>query len=208
MPSIGNRVSRWTPAIFACALASFVAAQGLIAGGLGWPVAAEAAPATLVDVHLLTVGWLTLLMFGALFQFVPVVTSRNLLTQHLSLAALVLMGLGLACMIGGFLLLGSGTATRCLPVGGGFVATGALAGIVNLIVPLISKRPLPLSAQFVLAGLVFLLLTIGPRDHLRTGADSTEPRPGARPGRGERRRIPCPRRDRRLVHPDRDRRLL
>ena len=160
MPSIGNRVSRWTPAILACALVNFIAAQALVAAGFGWPVAAEAAPVTLIDVHLLTVGWLTLLMFGALFQFVPVITSRNLLTQHLSLAALVLLELGLACMVGGFLLLGSGMAAVLLPVGGGLVASGALAGIVNLLVPLTGKRPLPLSARFVLAGLVFLLLTI------------------------------------------------
>jgi hypothetical protein len=160
VPSIGNRVSRWTPIIFACALANFIAAQALVVVGLGWPMASDASPVTLVDVHLVTVGWLTLLMFGALFQFVPVITARNLPTQHLSLGVLVLVELGLACMIGGFVLLGSRAAAFLLPIGGSLVLIGALGGGGNLLVPLVSKRPLPLSARFVLAGLLFLLLTI------------------------------------------------
>lgn len=160
MPSIGNRVSRWTPIIFACALANFIAAQALVVAGLGWPAASEGSLVTLVDVHLVTVGWLTLLMFGALFQFVPVITARNLPTQHLSLAVLVLVELGLAGMVAGFLLIGSGMAGFLLPVGGSLVLIGALAAGGNLLVPLASKRPLPLSARFVLAGLVFLILTV------------------------------------------------
>ena len=159
MRAVSDRLSRWTPAIFACALANFVLAQLLVAIGASWPMAAAAAPATLADVHLFTVGWLTLLMFGALFQFVPVISARKLLSQHLSLATLLLVELGLAAMVAGFLLLGNGATALLLPVGGGFTIAGALVGSINLAVPLAGKRPLPLSARFVLAGLAFLLLT-------------------------------------------------
>ena len=65
-------------------------------------------------VHLLTIGWLTLLMFGALFQFVPVITSRKLSSQTLPLVTLIGVEGGLALMVGGFCALGrSAWAGRC-----------------------------------------------------------------------------------------------
>ncbi|MGH7042617.1 MAG: hypothetical protein ACREFY_10860, partial [Acetobacteraceae bacterium] len=47
-----------------------------------------------------------------------------------------------------------------LPIGGGLVIVALLVGGATLLVPLAAKRPVPLSARFVLAGLGFLLLTI------------------------------------------------
>lgn len=155
-----DRLSRWTPAMFACALGSFVLAQLLVVAGVSWPAASQFAPATLVAVHLFTIGWISLLMLGALFQFVPVITARKLVSQRLSLAVLVLMVLGLAGMVAGFLLMGSGALAWLLPAGGTLVLAGLLTAAVNLAGPLARKRPLPLSGRFVTAGLLFFLLTV------------------------------------------------
>ncbi len=84
-----DRVSRWTPAIFASALVNLMLGLLLVISGLAWPAAPHAAPLSLAAVHLVTIGWLTLLMFGALFQFVPVITGRNLPSQRLPLVTLV-----------------------------------------------------------------------------------------------------------------------
>ena len=159
IPAGNDRVSRWTPAIFAIALGNFVLAELLIVAGTSWPTLPQAAGATLALVHLLTIGWITLLMFGALFQFVPVLTGRKLWSQCLALATLVLVEPGLAGMVGGFLLLGT-NARFLLPAGGSAVILGLLAGILGLALPLAQKRPLPLSARFVIAGLTMLLLTV------------------------------------------------
>lgn len=160
IPSTGDRVSRWTPAIFVCAFINFVAAQVLIVAGISWPAAPETSGATLATVHLLTIGWITLLMFGALFQFVPVLTSRKLWSQTLSAATLLLIELGLAGMVAGFFQLGTSLGLL-LPAGGSLVIAGILAGGINLGVPLARKHPLPLGARFIIAGLVLLLLTVG-----------------------------------------------
>src|SRR5579872_4896710 len=120
IPSTGDRVSRWTPLIFACALANFILAQLLIIGGVSWPAASNASGSNLAAVHLLTIGWLTLLMFGALFQFVPVLTSHRLRSHNLALGSLLLIELGLAGMVCGFLLLGT-QWELLLPAGGGTV---------------------------------------------------------------------------------------
>ncbi|MDA8251707.1 MAG: hypothetical protein M0Z28_21405, partial [Rhodospirillales bacterium] len=161
MNAASDRLSRWTPAIFACALVNLGLALLLAIGGIAWPAVSAAAPATLAMVHLVTVGWLSLLMFGALFQFVPVITARKLPNQTLPLITLVGVELGLACMVVGFLSLGrSDAAGLLLPVGGGLVIVALLAGSITLLVAALAKRPMPLSVRLVLAGLAFLVLTL------------------------------------------------
>lgn len=156
-----DRLSRWTPLIFAVALANLLIAELLFLSGVAWPTASLFAGPSLVMVHLTTIGWLTLLMFGALFQFVPVITQQHLLHQDLSLAALVLIELGLLAMIAGFLLLGSGSAAAAvLPVGGAVVLSGAITGVINLVVPITRKHPLPISGWFIVAGFCFLGVTV------------------------------------------------
>ncbi|MGH7106903.1 MAG: hypothetical protein ACREFT_10375 [Acetobacteraceae bacterium] len=156
-----DRVSRWTPAIFASALVNLMLGLLLVISGLAWPAAPHAAPLSLAAVHLVTIGWLTLLMFGALFQFVPVITGRNLPSQRLPLVTLVGVELGLALMIAGFVFLGRGAGPKVLlPAGGAVVLVSLLIGGAALLVPLLGKRPRPLSAGFVLAGLGFLLATV------------------------------------------------
>lgn len=159
VPSAGDRVSRWTPAIFACALINFALTQLLIVAGTSWPAAPEMDGVTLAAVHLLTIGWMTLLMFGALFQFIPVLTGGALGDQRLSLATLLLVQFGLAGMVAGFVLLGTPSAVL-LPSGGGLVILGLLTGSLNIAVPFARAGRRPLSAWFIVAGIALLVLTI------------------------------------------------
>ncbi|MGH8301051.1 MAG: hypothetical protein ACRET5_06235, partial [Steroidobacteraceae bacterium] len=159
---MSNRLSRWTPLFFACALANLLAAEGLILAGLSWPLQAISTPGTLVAVHLLTIGWLLLLMLGALFQFVPVITSKPLVSQRLALVTLVAVQGGLIGMICGFLGLGgeSSIHAAALPAGGAMVLVGVLIASWNIGVPLVRARPMELPGRMVLTALVFLLVTV------------------------------------------------
>lgn len=161
MSATSDRLSRWSPLMFACALVNFGLALLLAVLGLAWPAAPATAPVSLAMVHLLTIGWLTLLMFGALFQFVPVIASHKLPSQTLPLVTLIGIESGLALMVGGFCALGrSDLAGFLLPIGGALVIAALAVGAATLLVPLTKKRPVPLSARFVMAGLAFLLLTV------------------------------------------------
>ena len=71
-------LSRWTMSYFAAALAFLLAAEAFAIAGVGYPATGLGDPATLVLVHLVAVGWLSLAMAGALLQFVPVLVSRPL----------------------------------------------------------------------------------------------------------------------------------
>ncbi|MGH8279234.1 MAG: hypothetical protein ACRETQ_06685 [Gammaproteobacteria bacterium] len=162
MPALSNRLSRWTLLFFGCALVNFVAAQALMLAGVSWPFQPMFASGTLIVVHLLTLGWLLLLMLGALFQFIPVITSNILPSQRLELVTLGAVEAGLLLMICGFIGLGLGNAAiaRCLPVGGALVIVGVLVACYDIGVPLLQAKPMTLPARMVSTGLVFLLVTI------------------------------------------------
>jgi len=158
---IGSGVSRWTMVHFGCAIAALLLAEVLFAVGYAEPLAALHAPATLVGVHLATIGWLSLLMLGALYQFIPVITNTPLYSQRLPLYSLLAIGPGLVALLAGFLALGGAPflTTAWLAIGGSLVLTGFVLGAINLAATLWRGRPLPLPACFVAFGLVFLLLT-------------------------------------------------
>ena len=134
-----DRLSQWTPAIFVLAVVNLVLGLFLSMLGLAWPAVA---PVSLAMVHLLIIGWLTLLMFSALFQFVPVITSRPPPSQALPLATLIGVESGLALMVGGFcalcLAVGAGPGERARPDGFfvlyfAAVAVAAGAAVFNLV---------------------------------------------------------------------------
>jgi hypothetical protein len=151
----GAELSRWTMSYFAAALLSLLAAEAMMSAGLGFPVEALRAPATLVAVHLVTIGWLSLTMCGALGQFIPVLTGRPLHSNRLPLPALALLVTGLVVLILGFLRL-DGRVPMELPflsVAALLLGAGFALVIWNLACTLWSARPLALPAQFMATGL-------------------------------------------------------
>ncbi|HRP18142.1 MAG TPA: thioredoxin family protein [Ginsengibacter sp.] len=91
---------------FASALIALLVAECLMAAGFGYPAVAAGAPETLVLVHIVAIGWLSLLMCGALFQFVPVLVARPLYDGSLPLPTLGCLVGGLIFLLLGFYLLG------------------------------------------------------------------------------------------------------
>lgn len=156
---VGVTLSRWTMSYFAVALVSLLTAECLMAGGYGFPGAPIAAPQTLVVVHVVAIGWLSLLLCGALFQFVPVLVAKPLYSNSLPLPTLVLLCAGLLGLLCGFLQLG-GTIefeVSLLPIGATLLALGFTFALWNLGRTLWDARPLGLSARFVIVGLSSLV---------------------------------------------------
>lgn len=158
---IGASLSRWTMSYFATALVALMSAECLMAAGFGFPSAPIESPETLVLVHVVAVGWLSLLMLGALFQFVPVLVARPLHSQRQPLAALVCLTTGLAALILGFLQLAGRAppALPLLPLAGALLGGGFALALWNLAGTLWPARPLPLPARFVAVGLLCAVAT-------------------------------------------------
>lgn len=159
---VGVSLSRWTMSYFAVALAALLAAEALMAIGFGFPADDIRAPETLVVVHLAAIGWLSLLICGALFQFVPVLIARPLHSQSQPLPTLLLLVSGGAMLILGFLHL-SGRVAPVLPyfaLASGLLGVGFALMLWNLAHTLWRARPLPLPARFVVVGLLSIAATV------------------------------------------------
>src|SRR6185437_15247470 len=160
----GSAISRWTMLHFGVALSFFLLAQLVMAAGGTFPATSLSAPTTLATVHLLTIGWLTVLMLGALHQFIPVITAQGEVPGTSALVSLIAIVLGLAAMEAGFLTLDGRlppAALIALPLGGTLVLMGVAIAVVSLSRTFWQARPLPFSARFVVAGLVFLVTALG-----------------------------------------------
>ena len=158
---IGASISRWTMSYFAMALAWLFAALALMVAGLGFPSAHLASPDTLVLVHVVCIGWLSLAMCGALFQFVPVLVAKPLFSENWALPALGLLTAGLVALLAGFLGLGGRLPawSWLLPAGAALLIAGFGLVVVDLGMTAWQRPAGP--ARFVLVGLASLSATVG-----------------------------------------------
>jgi hypothetical protein len=167
---------------FAVALVCLLAGEAFMTAGFGFPADALAGVDSLFVVHLIAIGWLSLLMLGALFQFVPVLIARPIYSNALPLPTLALLVIGLAALLLGFLQLGGRLPVlhSCLPAAAVLLGSGFALAFWNLGKTLWQARPLPLPAQFVSVGLfcagataalgiVFALIIGGATDDPRLG---------------------------------------
>jgi hypothetical protein len=139
-----------------------VVGQGMMLAGYGYPSVAASAPETLALVHVIAIGWLSLLMAGALLQFVPVLVARPLVGGRFAALALVLLIGGLLCLVAGFVALSGAVDLPLvlLPLGAALLVLGFGLVVAILAATLLAARPLPLPARFVTVGLICLLGTI------------------------------------------------
>jgi len=159
---IGVSLSRWTMSYFAAALVALLAAETMMAMGFGFPAVAIASPDTLILVHVAAIGWLSLLMCGALLQFLPVLVAQKLHSDALAVPALVALIAGLAALVLAFLQLGGR-----IDLGAPFFAAAAILlsfgfalVLWNLVRTMIAAKTVPLPAWFVAAGLASVVSTV------------------------------------------------
>ena len=155
---IGASLSRWTMSYFATALLALLAAELLMAAGFGFPSYPIEAPETLILVHVVAIGWLSLLISGALIQFVPVLVAKPLVHPELPVIALALLVLGLGSLILGFLGMAGHSvgSVPWLPLGAVGLTSGFVLNLWNLGRTIWAARPIGLPARFVVAGLLSL----------------------------------------------------
>lgn len=157
---IDGSISRWTMTYFAVALTWLLAALTLMIAGIGHPATDLGAPDTLVLVHVVCIGWLSLAMCGALFQFVPVLVATPLFRERWVLPALALLTVGLVSLIAGFMALGGRlpSAPWLLPFGAVLLVFGFGLVVVDLG---LTAWPRPTGpARFLLVGLASLCATV------------------------------------------------
>ncbi len=150
----GQHLSRWTLAWFGSALLFLLASCGLVLLGAGGPQDWSRG-AGLALVHLLTLGWLSQVMLGALIQFVPVLAARPLALPGLALPALIAMSLGTATLAAGFLYFDGHDAMRPL-----FLIAPVIIGLGFTFVALMIGATLLDKSCLHLPGVRFVILAV------------------------------------------------
>ena len=163
----GVRLSRWSMSYFTVAVISLLLAEAVWVSGAARPLENIGSAWVLVGVHLTTIGFLTLLMMGALHQFVPVLTETELASQAWSGVTLGCLTIGITGMVIGFLALPTQvpggvlpSLPWLLPIGGTLVVVGVIVALFNLGITLKRAWPWTLSAWLVATGLAYLFLTV------------------------------------------------
>jgi hypothetical protein len=158
---IGTSLCKWTISYFAVAIVWLLLAETLMIAGFGFPNDDITGPDTLVIVHMVSIGWLSTVLCGALFQFVPVLVARPLYAERWTLPALALLTGGLAVLLAGFVTLGGHIdgPRWLLPAGAGLLISGFMLVVANLGITLWLARPLPGPARFAAVGLGCICVT-------------------------------------------------
>lgn len=120
-----------------------VATVFLIAGAIGLVIVAPVlsaggflAPQVAAVTHCFTLGWITLSIMGALYQFLPVALDQPIRWQRVGRLTLWIYAPGLALFVGGL----AAYRTGVLVVGAAGFTTGLLLFIVNLVATLRRAR--------------------------------------------------------------------
>lgn len=141
---------------FAAALAFLVTGTlGLIVVAPQLATGAFFQPHVIAVVHLFTLGWIMLSIFGALCQFLPVAVDRAIRWQTLAHGSFALQSVGTATLAGG-LWFGSRTT---LWVGAGLVSAAFLVFAINLAFTLAGAAQRSLTWWALAGACVFLVVT-------------------------------------------------
>lgn len=114
-------------------------------------------PHVLALTHLAVLGWITTVMMGALYQLFPVALQATIKSRRAGRWNLLLYAAALCGFIPSFFL----TWTPGMAIFGTLLVLSVLAFVVNLLASYPSVRLWHPMAFYVLAGLIWLLLTIG-----------------------------------------------
>jgi hypothetical protein len=148
-------------AYFGAALFFLLLAEGLLSVGAWTPSSDVTEPHALIVVHSMTIGWLGLLMIGALLQFAPVLTGLSLPSDRLDAPCLAGFVVGLGLLFFGFHLIDAGSDAAgpmmilaSLTLGGAILSIGAVLFIV-----LWHGRKVHSASPLVLIGIACLMIT-------------------------------------------------
>jgi hypothetical protein len=114
-------------------------------------------PRLLALTHVFALGWITLAIFGATYQLVPVVIERPLWSERVARWQLPAFVAGIAGMVGHFWL----GRWDGLTWAAGLVGTGAVIHVVNVALSLRSVTRWTFTARSLALALGGLLLTVG-----------------------------------------------
>lgn len=110
--------------------------------------------------HLMILGWVSMIIFGALYQLIPVVMEVKLFSEKLAYISLVALSSGLVFLVLGFLGYRFQLSLNFI-LGGSLIILAVLVFIVNAIMSAIKSKKKSISKTFIITSTIYLLVVVG-----------------------------------------------
>lgn len=116
-------------------------------------------PKVLSIAHVLVLGWITMVIFGALYQLIPVVMEVKLYSEKLAMASFITLGLGTPLMAASFWFNFIGP-THMMITGGSLVILSVIMFVINALGSAAKTQNKTIENRFIISSVVWLLLTV------------------------------------------------
>ncbi len=114
-------------------------------------------PLLLSITHLLALGWITMVIFGALYQLIPVIMEVKLYSERFALFSFVLLGLGAVLIAYSFWQFSFHTM---LFIGGSLVVVAVVFFVINVLITAYSSKKKNIERIFIITAAIWLLFTV------------------------------------------------
>ena len=138
-------------AFIAASIMIFFAADNIVVSNIG--------PKVLSITHVLVLGWVTMIIFGALYQLIPVVMEIKLYSEKLALASFFLLGGGTILMSWGFW--NTYIAETYLTMAGGtMIIIAVILFAINTLKSAAKSVNKTIENKFIVSSVFWLLITV------------------------------------------------
>ncbi len=144
---------------YALGTIAFIIASVLLFFAAGDLTASHIGPRVLSIVHILILGWVSMIIFGALYQLIPVVMEIKLYSEGLAYASLVTLAIGTIMMAWGFW--ESYIAPTVIKhIGGTFLILSMLFFVYNVLMSAKKTTNKTIENKFIVTSAFWLLATV------------------------------------------------
>lgn len=113
-------------------------------------------PHTLAIIHIMALGWGTMMILGASHQLVPVLIEGKLYSNKLAYASFTFAAIGILLLVNGFYVFNMGLHTQC---GGILIILSVIAYLINLAASMVKSKQENVHAFFIFTAALWLLAT-------------------------------------------------
>lgn len=116
-------------------------------------------PKILSITHVLVLGWITMVIFGALYQLIPVVMEVKLYSEKLAMTTFIMFGIGLITLSTSMWSFNFGRSIG-MEIGGYLILVSMLLFAINTILSAAQTKRKTIENTFIITAIFWLLLTI------------------------------------------------
>ena len=114
-------------------------------------------PALLAITHLLVLGWITMIIFGALYQLLPVIMEVKLFSEPFAIASFILLGIGTILLAFAFWQF---SFNAMLFVGASLIVVSVVLFVANVLFTAHSSSKKIIERTFIITSVIWLLFTV------------------------------------------------